>query len=144
MHWPSSIIQLTAVSKWTPQDGLRQVIMFSLLGTRILFVWFVAISWFVFVGTFSCQGSPVTCSCVRTSTPASARERSMAHRERISSALRRAQLLQLEKRTEYAWRLQMQSLGRYSIQIKKIYVWKKQGKNDNGRLRGFLQINLPC
>jgi len=54
------------------------------------------------------QGTASRAQTARTSTPASARERSMAHRERISSALRRAQLLQLEKRTEYAWRLQMQ------------------------------------
>lgn len=53
---PSSIIQLIAVSKRTPQDGLRQVLMFSLFGTRILFVWSVAIGWFVLVGTFSYQG----------------------------------------------------------------------------------------
>ena len=46
----------------------------------------------------------------RTQTAASgisAVERSMARRERISTVLRRAQLLHLEKRTEHAWRLHL-------------------------------------
>ena len=37
----------------------------------------------------------------------------MAHRQRISTVLRRAQLLHLEKRTEHAWRLHLQSLDQW-------------------------------
>jgi hypothetical protein len=39
----------------------------------------------------------------------------MARRERISTVLRRAQLLHLEKRTEHAWRLHLQSLDQWMV-----------------------------
>lgn len=54
---------------------------------------------------------PERAASARTQTAASgisAVERSMARRERISTVLRRAQLLHLEKRTEHAWRLHLQ------------------------------------
>lgn len=144
MRWQEAIFdhptdrrQQTDSTRWTATSTNVQFVWYSYFVCLVCCNWLVRVGWYILL-----SGSPVTCSCARTSTPASARERSMAHRERISSALRRAQLLQLEKRTEYAWRLQMQSLGRYLIQKRHLKTTKKTTMVVSGA--SSKQPVLPC